>query len=152
MQAEMRSHADEIRRLKDELASERKRLQEERASERRDRVSESFAPWGDLDDDIGLPTEDAGTPGVPGFGAGTPRPPSGGRPASSAASAALWNVFCRGALSFVPVPAPVTVRRTPPSRLTAAATIFGRRRKRTVRVKGHWRGGKWVAEHYREIG
>jgi hypothetical protein len=140
MRAEMRSHTEEMRRLREELATERKRLQEARASQRKEAASQLSAPYDDLDDTFGWRSISA-----------TERPSPATKSDPSSTSAALWNVFCRGALSFVPVPPPVTVQRKPASRLTAAAVMLRRRRKKTVRVKGHYRGRKWIAAHDREV-
>ncbi len=152
MRAEMRSHTEEMRRLREELASERKRLQGERASQSKDAASQFWVPYDDLDEGLGWPgiaaTE---TDSPPGAGWPTPKPSSEPKSDASNTSTVLWNVFCRGALSFVPVPPPVTMRRRPASRLTAAAVLLGRRRKKTVRVKGHYRGRKWIAAHDREV-
>jgi hypothetical protein len=152
MRAEMRSHTEEMRRLREELATERKRLQEARASQRKEAASQLSAPYDDLDDTFGwrsISATEIDSP--PGPGWPTPRPSPATKSDPSSTSAALWNVFCRGALSFVPVPPPVTVQRKPASRLTAAAVMLRRRRKKTVRVKGHYRGRKWIAAHDREV-
>jgi hypothetical protein len=152
MQAEMRSHTEEMRRLRNELVSERKRLQEERASQSKDTASQFWVPYDDLDEGLGWPgiaAKEKDSP--PGTGWPSQKPSSEAKSDGSNTSTVLWNVFCRGALSFVPVPPPVTMRRRPASRLTAAAVILGRRRKKTVRVKGHYRGRKWIAAHDREV-
>lgn len=153
MQSEMKRHADEIRCLKQDLADERKRVREAQktATAAQEALSDLRLPSEEADDIAGS-TEVFGGLGQ-GFGYPPPSPPPPSHPLqTNSTGAALWNVFCRGALSFVPVPPPVTTQRRPVSGLTAAAVMFGRRRKKTVRVKGHYRGRKWIAAHDREIG
>ncbi len=152
IQAEMKNHADEIKRLRDELADERKRVREQELTRQQDAVTQPFIMYDDIDGGIGI----QGTDGVGTFPSPIPGGPLGGqqptsKPGTNSTSTALWNVFCRGALSFVPVPPPVTLQRKPASRLTAAAVILGRRRRKTARIKGHYRGKKWIAAHDREL-
>ena len=100
-----------------------------------------------IQDRLGRPPEfEPPPPKIPPVGQSV-QPPESTPPAGDA----LWKFFCRGAISFIPVPVPVTRRRQPVSQLTAITATLGRRWKRTVHVKGHYRGKKWVAAHDREI-